>query len=413
LLASLLAPACDSDDDHDCTPGVSVDCRGEGSCRGGQTCNTDGRSFGACVCGRDGDGGEDSDGGAMGSRPTGAGSGGGDTLRDGGDGGRGGDGSGGSRGGSGTGGSDRDAGTDAGSNEDAGTDAGIDFGSFACNPLDHRGCPDDERCAWVAPEGDPGETQCLAEGSEGEGDTCTQEADGEDDCERDLVCINDVCVQVCALGDFERCAPEGYCVAYAGLFEEDGELLAGACTLGCDPVTQLTTADESCGTNKACFVMQSETGTVATCAGTGPSMESHTQDFALTGTVFANSCAPGFTPITDDEGDPICSALCTPVETYSGSTANIGGEAPHTCKSRGAGAGYECRFASYFAKHDRKDPLLNTIGVCVNPSDRLWDSNGNGDPETPWPSCAALANTDDDDDGVDDHEQWGCAPASP
>ena len=121
----------------------------------------------------------------------------------------------------------------------------------------------------------------------------------------------------------------------------------------------------------------------------------------------------GFAAITDADGDPICTALCTPVETWSGSTANIGGEAPHTCASRGAGAGYECRFASYFAKFDHADPLLNTIGLCVNPDGRLWDSNGNGTPETPWPSCADLANTDTDDDGVRDHEKWGCAPVMP
>jgi hypothetical protein len=71
-----------------------------------------------------------------------------------------------------------------------------------------------------------------------------------------------------------------------------------------------------------------------------------------------------------------------------------------------------CRFAAFRALYDAADPLLDRVGLCIDPAGRLYDSNDNGTPETPWPSCAALANTDTDDDGVRDHETWGCAPTA-
>jgi hypothetical protein len=131
---------------------------------------------------------------------------------------------------------------------------------------------------------------------------------------------------------------------------------------------------------------------------------------AITGTVYPNSCAAGFGPITDKDGNPICTAFCTPVETWSGSKANIGGEIPHTCAARGAGAASECRFAWFFSSMVPPAALLDEVGICVDPTGRLYDSNGNGTPDTAWPSCADLANTDTDADGIRDHEKWGCAP---
>jgi hypothetical protein len=46
------AAACGSSESKTkCIPGSSVACTGSGGCAGGQTCNSDGASFGSCICG--------------------------------------------------------------------------------------------------------------------------------------------------------------------------------------------------------------------------------------------------------------------------------------------------------------------------------------------------------------------------
>lgn len=406
LLAAVAWIGCDSSDrEPSCTPGASVECIGRGGCPGGQVCTADGRGFGECVCdssdAASGDASVD-DGGAItpadaGGRP--ANDAGPDQQPD-----------------SGDAATDLDAGSDAGSDaapDDAGADAAVDFGSFDCNPLTHVPCEDDERCTWIDTASGSGTLSCLPDGAVSADDACTRDGNGVDDCARGLICIDGACANTCNLEDRASCAPGNYCVAYEGVYSEASDpALAGACKLGCDPVTQLTSETAPCGDGSGCYHIERPTHTLATCLPVGATVAARTQGVAVPGTVYANACAPGFVPMPDANDDAFCIALCTPVETWSGQTANIGGEMPHTCASRGAGAGYECRFAAFQALFDASDPLLSTIGLCIDPAGRLYDSNGNGTPETPWPSCAALANTDTDGDGERDHEKWGCAPTA-
>ena len=254
-------------------------------------------------------------------------------------------------------------------------------------------------------------TTCLPDGVVAEGDACTRGSDGVDDCEKGLVCISGKCAKICAIGDHVACAPQGYCLGYSDLFTEGAKALAGACKLGCNPVTQLTSLSASCGTDMGCYYSDLATGPVATCAQAPANPTSYEQDDPITGNVYVNSCAPGFMPVLDGSGNPVCTATCAPVETWSGSTTDIGGAAPYTCASRGA-TGYECRFASFQSSFGTSDPLLNSIGLCFDPSARMYDSDGNGSLDTVWPSCADLANTDTDADGIDDNEKWGCAPGT-
>ena len=54
----LTPPSNGPDAESGCVPGRSVECVGPGGCVSNQVCNTDGRSFGACVCASPADGGE-------------------------------------------------------------------------------------------------------------------------------------------------------------------------------------------------------------------------------------------------------------------------------------------------------------------------------------------------------------------
>jgi hypothetical protein len=219
---------------------------------------------------------------------------------------------------------------------------------------------------------------------------------------------NDVCLAACTF-EADSCPATHSCSEYSDYFDDEGEALAGVCTLGCDPVAQVTNLDEPCPEGDGCFVFLSHGQPIANCVQERP-INAIGQDQPIVGMVYGNSCAAGLTNILDENGDPICTAFCTPVETYSGSSLNLAGEAPHTCGARGANT-HECRFLWYFRpEYTAINPLFNRVGVCVDITDRLYDSNNNGSPETPWPSCADLPNTDTDADGVPQHEEWGCAP---
>ncbi len=306
----------------------------------------------------------------------------------------------------------RDAGGDAGGPDgalDAARDASVDFGSFACNPLTQVPCNTNERCAWSQPAVGTGTLNCVANSAVAEGDACTTDSNGLGNCGRGLHCLRDRCTRTCSLDDPSTCAADDSCVKYAGLYADGDAVLAGLCAPSCSPVTQLTTDNESCGMDQGCFLSLFSSPAIGICArlrSPRPGL-----DEVITGVVSINSCNPGFGPIPGNDGNSICAAYCTPVESWSGARTNLGGEAPHDCQARGASAQHECRFASsFFAAGTSADPFLDTVGVCVNLAGRLYDSNNNGSPETPWPSCAALANTDTDGDGVRDHEKWGCAP---
>jgi hypothetical protein len=104
-----------------------------------------------------------------------------------------------------------------------------------------------------------------------------------------------------------------------------------------------------------------------------------------------------------------CAAFCRPVETHAGAPAGAAGEAPYACPDRGAAAPpHECLFASSYAENPL-DPRLAGLGVCFDRAGRLYDADSDGTPETPYPSCTELANTDTDADGYADHAFFGCA----
>lgn len=71
MTVSVLA-SCSSSSSGKCTPGASSACTGSGGCSGGQVCNTDGTSFGVCICASTGgDGGLSDAGGSTSASDSG------------------------------------------------------------------------------------------------------------------------------------------------------------------------------------------------------------------------------------------------------------------------------------------------------------------------------------------------------
>lgn len=331
-----------------CAPGTSVACVGVGGCSGGQVCNAEGSAYGACDCG------------------------------------------------------DRDAGSDAGVvDADLGRDAPADA-PVACDPIAQTGCAGTERCAWID---SAAEARCVPDGVVALGGACTTPADGADDCVRGAHCVGGTCATICAFGGSSGCASTEVCVAYDGLFERDGERLGGACVTSCDPVSQLRPDGTSCGAGQGCYMLNATTGTTFVCAGAG----TLTVNQEITGTVFANSCAPGLVGLLDAAGIQRCTALCRPVTTSIDAPLGVDGASPFTCSAAGAPSGAECLFAWPLGLTDPPDARLNDIGYCFDRAGRTYD-DGDG-LMAPWPSCATRLSTDGPDSDTDaEHREIGCAP---
>jgi hypothetical protein len=380
LSSALVLSSCASEPEPRCVAGVSVACVGVGGCAGGQVCNAAGSGFGPCECGA-------ADAGIVDAGAVDAGL------------------------------------ADAGPGEAGPGDAGIedmnvaDLGGLRCSPIDHAACAPDERCAWVVTSTDlaQGTLRCVPAGRVVDGGACTVGPDGEatgyDDCARGLHCLSGVCKRVCDPSTPSSCGDD-LCVIYAGLFvpTRGGTSIAGLCSETCDPVTQLRLDGSACGPGRGCFGSLSD-GAFACAA----AYSTRVHGDAIEGPLYVNACAAGFIPLFSslDRTTTLCTALCRPVETHAGAPGGAAGVPPHACPDRGAGSPpNDCVFAATFAA-DPTDSRLTGIGVCFDRTGRLYDADGDGTNETPWPSCAELVNTDTDGDGIPEHAEFGCAPTMP
>lgn len=361
FVALALVLGCSTPAAQVCAPGAAVACVGPGGCAGGQTCNAAGTGFGACDCGGGQDAGGDRDGAVVDAASV-----------------------------------DVDGATDSGGAVDAAT---------VCDPLTHAGCNTDQRCTWIV-DGTTGHLGCVPDGTVAEGGSCTVGPSGPtgyDDCSRGLVCANGTCRRACALAGGAGCNATQACVAYVGLFEPD---TYGACLETCDPITQQRPDGSSCGAGRGCYVLFGDTETVALCAGAGTVPIGSD----ITGTAFANSCVPGGLPVPHPNGTgSYCTAFCAPVETSTAATGSPGGMAPHSCGDVGLTSS-ECLFAWFLSPSPAPDPRLDHFGYCFDRTGRMIDTDGDGTPDAPWPSCTTLAPTDTDGDGVRENVELGCGP---
>jgi hypothetical protein len=226
-------------------------------------------------------------------------------------------------------------------------DASIDA-PLLCNPIAQTGCMASEKCTWIIDananpttgSGPIGHVGCapVAATPSIRGMACTAAMaginDGADSCARGDICIARVCKQICdpqlASGTAAgACDPTHACLSYRGVFEAASAPIAGACEVGCDPLTQrlATTKDEACGS-------ADPTMPTATCVPTGPEFKSFAcapvQTLTATdrmppfappddpGAIIGNGCAPGFLPFFFEDGSgamkTLCSGMCAPVK---------------------------------------------------------------------------------------------------
>ncbi len=204
-----------------------------------------------------------------------------------------------------------------------------DASSGACNPLSppgQQGCLTGQKCTWVTVQDTPdrlGRVACVADGTVALGGACTVGAAGEttgfDDCQAGLFCINAECRDICGLqGQANGTCETGYnCTRYADTFANgDDDPAYGVCNPGCNPITQIRTGTTTgCGANMGCYMLVSQTESIAVCAGAGDDMVN--TDIAPP--VYANSCVPGAQPRRKDPGSQTseCGGLCAMVDVYA------------------------------------------------------------------------------------------------
>lgn len=354
---------------------------------------------------------------------------------------------------------------DSGDSGDSG-DSSIDTGPVsepdagtteACNPLaaaGMQGCSTGQKCTWIVLVDDAdalGKLGCVPDGTEALGAACSfgeaGEATGFDSCGAGGYCIGGVCQDICGLAgqSDSACAPGYTCSRYATAFANgDDDPAFGACNPTCDPLTQLVTGTkETCGAGKGCYLLSSETGTLAVCAGAGPSTNVHNVQIRPEGStspVYVNACAPGYMPREATQGTAPaieCGGLCKPAPVYAdtpatGTTAAMdgmndgragrpnyeGGDTramnwmgePATCANAAGGAdslggatvdpanpttGESCQFYYMREFYAGTSDYSNALGSCFQFRQSRYDGTPPTDgstPErdTPWPSCRDL-----------------------
>lgn len=302
-----------------------------------------------------------------------------------------------------------------------------DASSGACNPLSppgQQGCLTGQKCTWVTVQDTPdrlGRVACVADGTVALGGACTVGAAGEttgfDDCQAGLYCINGECRDVCGLqGQANGTCETGYnCTRYADTFANgDDDPAYGVCNPGCNPVTQIRTGSSppaGCGANMGCYMLVSQTESIAVCAGAGSVMANND----ITGTVYANSCVPGAQPRRKDPNVTTseCGGLCAMVDVYQGmNTQHEGGmdgptpggglpDPADNCQTRwGAAppadgtAGESCRYWWSREPFDTLGTYSNSLGWCFKHAVYDYDPTGGNNPTVDFPRCTTLTTGD-------------------
>jgi hypothetical protein len=285
----------------------------------------------------------------------------------------------------------------------------------ACNPVEGTGCEAGEKCAYVFDSfPDLGRTACAPEGDKVLNDACTRdETSGVDDCAAGLQCLSGFCREICSSAP-DSCTTDYACSRYSAYFGDNENV--GVCDPRCNPVTGTRDFDDAanCGSvsteepELGCYGVSDRP---FTCSPAGDPMKTHGDDARdENGNLFINACAPGHLVgfvNTHLDNTPICRSTCSPVETHSGATDEPGGATPYACGELGA-INNECRFWWWF--EDNPSVERNYIGQCWNYLEWEYDSTGDMEVDTPWPSCTTLANTDTDGNDAPDHLEWGCGP---
>jgi hypothetical protein len=340
---------------------------------------------------------------------------------------------------------------------------------MVCNPIAQTGCMANEKCTWLV-DADANQTTmtpevghvgCVAVAAAiADGMACTNAkagvSGGADNCVKGDICISSVCKQICdpqlASGaGGGACDATHACISYRGVFESTGIATAGACEVGCDPLTQrlATSKAESCGAadpTKPTGTCVPTTGDFKSFACVPTLTVAATDRMAPLGDsrgIFGNGCAPGFLPFFFEDGSgamkTLCSGMCAPVKMDSdifktatnnqpygdtsalgklpGDPAAVAGNATCLINVKGSlttDQGTEdCRFIWAPLATSSNPPAIvntpynNTLGMCFAYS-RFTAKDPNSTATVPLKSCKDLSTTADPILGTADDN--GCYP---
>lgn len=316
-----------------------------------------------------------------------------------------------------------------------GTDAPL---PGVCSPTLQTGCESGEKCTWIQDSDTIGHIGCVAEAATPKaiGEACDPPAAGAaDDCAKGSVCLGRECKQICDVdGGTPACDENHACSRYAHFFEYAGDLVAGVCDPGCDPLTQdlkIGTNKTACGStdptapNRGCYGYFD-----FSCTGASPDVLTLTDrqpavTDSASGNAYINGCAPGYVPLfTADETSTItvCQGICAAAPIDNEHTGNFQGDSTALGKDvtaaeaveggalcsaahRGSGTNSSCRFMFGFFQEVPDSyvngPDVDRIGICLDHTKFLWDDDNNSaTAEVPWPSCKELSPAD--------AASWGC-----
>ncbi len=287
-----------------------------------------------------------------------------------------------------------------------------DGSPIGCNPLSpvgEQGCITGQKCTWVRVQDAPevlGRLACVPDGSVALDGACvrgpTGETTGYDDCAAGGICIGGTCHDICGFDGSANaaCGADFHCTRYAQLFaNNEDDPVAGACTPRCDPITQLRANGATCGASRGCYILSSQTDTIATCAAAGTTMVRA----EIVGAVHANSCVPGAQARRRDSTTLVmeCGGLCRPADvTSTTNMASEGGVAPDSCQTRwsrpapGDPDGESCRYWWAREPFDQLSPYSNTVGWCFRHGAFQYDSDLNGTLDRAFPRCTSLTTGD-------------------
>jgi hypothetical protein len=191
---------------------------------------------------------------------------------------------------------------------------------------------------------------------------------------------------------------------------------AGVCDVACNPLTENNLlggpgANCRCGSGTACYGYPSfgtPPVTSFTCNNVLAGSETLVHRSQLTGTIFINSCAPGYLPLLREStmvATAVCVAMCGPRNCYAGNCGtndeNRLGASPHRCNTTDARGmfntapdGEACRYIWSFEIDDQgtflRSPTSDTLGFCFDHSKYQYDSNGDNMPDMNLPTCQQL-----------------------
>lgn len=310
-----------------------------------------------------------------------------------------------------------------------------------CNIKTNTGCDAGERCGWVRLQSTEtlakGKAACVPVGNVAEEGQCTWGATGEttgfDNCAAGLYCLADAnvsgsmgrCKKLCDTAVADSCGEFGNCINYIDQLELVGQdtAVAGLCNPTCNPLTQKldTNGADRCGDGTVapadpilgCYGFASDDANPSkfSCAGAG----TREIDSVFPGDeTFLNICKPGAIALYLDGPGSMnvrCQAFCDPVNTNSSAATNAGGMSPYSCGDLGHAGAFECRYLWFF--EGANTPVTansDAYGLCWNYSVFQYDTNNDGMPDAPWPSCTTMTalGADGMGTGPDAAVGWGC-----